>query len=185
MRHDILRLFIALDLPSAIQASLCNMACEIKGVRPVPRDQLHLTLKFIGDVEKKALISLKEALMPVRSPAFHLNLLGVGYFPPRGTPRIVWAGISPQRELLMLQSSIEQTLGNLGYAKEERPFSPHITLARLKLFHNDSLKSFLARHRDFRAEPCLIESFNLYSSNLTNTGAIHNLEAAFPLERFA
>lgn len=185
MRNDILRLFIALDLPSAFQTGLHDMACEIKGARPVPREQMHLTLKFIGDVEKQAIISLKEALTTIRIPEFHLKLLGVGYFPLRGTPRIVWAGISPRRDLIMLQSGIEQTLGNLGYTKEERPFSPHITIARLKTFQNDSLKSFLARHKDFQTEPCQIVSFKLYSSRLTESGAIHSLEAAFPLEKCA
>jgi RNA 2',3'-cyclic 3'-phosphodiesterase len=183
MRNDILRLFIALDLPSTVQTILYDMACEIKGGRPVPRDQLHLTLKFIGDIEKQALISLKEALMSVRSPEFYLNLIGVGIFPPRGTPRIVWAGISQQRELVMLQSAIESTLASLGYAKEERPFSPHITLVRLKTLHNDSVKSFLVSNKNFRAEPCLVPSFKLYSSRLTDAGAIHRLEAAFPLEK--
>ena len=185
MRNDIQRLFIALDLPTAVQTSLYHMACEIRGARPVPREQMHLTLKFIGDVEKQAVISLKEALTTIQIPELNLNLLGIGHFPPRGNPRIVWAGISPKNELLMLHSAIEQTLGNLGYTKEERPFSPHITIARLKTFQNDSLKSFLARHKDFQTEPCQIVSFKLYSSRLTESGAIHSLEAAFPLEKCA
>ena len=183
MRNDIQRLFIALDLPTAVQTSLYHMACEIRGARPVPREQMHLTLKFIGDVEKQAVISLKEALTTIQIPEFNLNLLGIGHFPPRGNPRIVWAGISPKSELLMLHSAIEQTLGKLGYVKEKRPFSPHITLARLKTFHNDSVTSFLARYKDFRAESSLIESFKLYSSRLTEAGAIHRLESAFPLEK--
>ena len=178
-----IRLFIAIDLPPAIRSLVHDLARDIPGTHPVPLNQLHLTLKFIGDVGNKAILSLTEALATVENPAFSLAFQGVGCFPPRGTPRIVWAGIAPQPELEQLHSLIDQTLEQQGFARETRQFSPHVTLARLKTPAREPLRLFLARHGSFGTEPFQIQDFRLYSSRLTSAGAIHNLEAVYELRK--
>lgn len=176
-----LRLFVAIDIPPAIRSCLHNMGRDIPGARPVPRDQLHLTLKFIGDVETNILPSLTKVLATVQTSSFHLALRGVGHFPPRGNPRIVWAGIAPQPDLDLLHSHIDQTLEKLGIARDTQPFSPHVTIARLKNPDPESYRRFLARHSDFRTEPFEIKRFSLYRSKLTAARAIHTLEALYEL----
>lgn len=178
-----IRLFIAIDLPPAICARLHEMARELPGARPVPENQLHLTLIFLGDIEQDRVAPLTEALATVTSPAFTLAMQGVGHFPPRGTPRVVWAGITPQPDLGQLHARIELALEQLGYAREARPFSPHITLARLKTTRPESFRQFLAKHGSFATEPFRIAGFSLYSSRLTSAGAIHKAEALFELEK--
>jgi RNA 2',3'-cyclic 3'-phosphodiesterase len=177
-----MRLFIAIDIPSALRSGLHDMGREIQGARPVPADQLHLTLRFIGDVETQALFPLKEGLGTLAISPFSLELQGVGRFPLRGAPRVVWAGVNSQQELTLLHSRIEDILEQLGYAKETRPFAPHLTLARMKTAATDSLRQFLARYTTYHSAPFPVEHVNLYSSKLTPAGAIHRLEAAYPLE---
>lgn len=176
-----IRLFVAIDLPAAIRSCLCGMARDLPGARPVPEEQLHLTLKFLGDVEQERLSPLTKALATIAAPSFSLAMRGVGYFPPRGTPRVVWAGIAPQPGLDQLQARIEQALEQLGFAREARPFSPHITLARLKTARPEALRQFLARHGSYATEPFAINGFSLYSSRLTSAGAIHKVEAFYKL----
>ncbi len=178
-----IRLFVAIDMPLAIRSLLHEMARELQGVRPVPRDQLHLTLKFIGDVEEDRLPSLTKALAAVESPHFPLVLRGVGYFPPRGMPRIVWAGITPRVELSLLHSRVNGILAGVGVAGDSRSFVPHITLARLKSPNHHAVRHFLEKYQNFETDSFLIGNFQLYSSRLTSGGAIHSLEALYALEQ--
>ncbi len=178
-----IRLFVAIDIPPAIRSLLHGMARQLQGARPVTQDQLHLTLKFIGDVEADRLPSLTKALATVQSPPFPLALRGVGHFPPRGMPRIVWAGITPRPELNLLHARIDEILATTGVARETRPFSPHATLARLKIADPQTIRHFLAKYQTFETEPFQIESFQLYSSRLTSAGAIHRVEIVCGLER--
>jgi len=178
-----IRLFVAIDMPLTIRSLLHGMARELPGVRPVPRDQLHLTLKFIGDVEADRLVSLTKDLAAVESLPFSLALRGVGRFPPRGVPRIVWAGITPRVELSQLHSRLNGILSESGVASDSRSFFPHTTLARLKYPNPQAVRHFLEKYQGFETESFLIENFKLYSSRLTSGGAIHSLEALYELGR--
>ena len=170
------RLFVAIDPPLPLCTLLSEMAGDIRGARPVPLEQLHLTLKFIGDVQEARLPGLKEALKAITHQPFYLTIKGFGRFPHSGNPRIVWAGIVPQPELGRLYFSIEQTLARHDIAREARAFTPHITLARCKTSKPEQIRPFLEKHRSFHSEPFLVEQFNLYRSTLTADGAIHTLE---------
>jgi len=88
-----IRLFIAIDIPENIRREIEGLGRGIANSRPVPAEQLHLTLKFIGEVEGSRLLDIQESLQGIRLPKFPLSLQGVGTFPPRGTPRILWAGV--------------------------------------------------------------------------------------------
>ncbi len=176
-----IRLFTAIDLPADIQDRLYEMGREIKGARSVPRQQLHLTLKFIGEVPKDRLPAIQEALAAVSAAPFSLALQGLGRFPARGPARIVWAGCRAESRLQQLFSALEETLEPLAITREEREYFPHITIARLKIPSPAAVREFLAHHAAFAAEPFAVKCFSLYSSRLSAQGADHQVEGCFPL----
>ena len=176
-----IRLFTAIDIPADIQDRLYDMSREIKGARSVPRQQLHLTLKFIGEVPKDKLQAIQGALAAVSAAPFTLALQGLGRFPARGPARIVWAGCRAESRLLQLFSALEETLEPLAIAREEREYSPHITIARLKIPTPAALREFLTHHATFATEPFEVRCFSLYSSKLSSQGADHKVEGCFRL----
>ncbi|QXE86606.1 RNA 2',3'-cyclic phosphodiesterase [Geomonas nitrogeniifigens] len=173
------RLFIAIELPEDIKLSLSAFCDEVPGLRWVPPDQIHLTLRFLGDVLPQTSASLKQNLSAVNFAAFPLTLRGVGHFPPHGHPRVLWVGVEESRPLLTLQQQIESAVVNAGVLPEERGFSPHITLARIKENASAAVARFEAGHRDLSFPPFNVEEFILFSSVLTPKGAIHRLEETY------
>ena len=176
------RLFIAVDLPDTIKENLEAMFFGIPGARWVPPDQIHLTVRFIGDVEGAVFHDIINSLEEVTSRPFPLQLKGMGHFPPRGAPRVIWVGIEKNEPLLLLRKKIDGALLKIGVEPENRKFSPHITLARLKNSPLHKIGNFLAGNNMFSQEPFQVEDFRLYSSVLTPKGAIHKVERIYPLE---
>lgn len=176
-----IRLFIAIDIPENIRREILGMGRSIPNARPVPEDQLHLTLKFIGEVENSRLLDICDALKSINHPQFPLSLRGVGTFPPRGTPRVLWAGVAPAKNSVALRNSIERTLGNIGIPRGKKKYTPHITLARLRNSPVRQLQQFLAANAFLQSAEFIVENFILYSSRLTSKGAIHTVEATYPL----
>ena len=177
-----MRLFVAIDFPDAIKDQVSALKAEIPTARWVNRDQMHLTLFFIGDTER--IQDVKEALAAVKAAPFNLTLSGVGRFPPgdRKPPRVLWVGINPQPALNDLQARVTKALTAIDFKAEDRPFSPHLTLARLKIERPSSeAAQFLAAHQSFQTEPISISAFTLYSSVLASDGARYNHEAVYPL----
>lgn len=176
-----IRLFIAIDLPDTILPFIAGMGGSIPGSRPVPEDQLHLTLKFIGDTDTALLPDIKEALLAVEFPSFSFQLNGVGHFPPRGMPRVLWAGIRPSTETVALRNKIEKALADIGIEREQRKFSPHLTLCRLKNSPLKRVARFLSDNALFDTPEFQITEFKLYSSVLTQKGAVHTAQEIFQL----
>jgi RNA 2',3'-cyclic 3'-phosphodiesterase len=176
------RLFIAVDFPDEISDSLANMCFGIPGAKWVPKDQMHLTLRFIGDADDAMLSDITEILQDVNNSHFSLTLKGVGYFPPRRKPNVLWVGIEPSQQLAELRDSVEELMEELGLAGEERKYHAHVTMARLRLEAPlDKITGFLSAHALFKAEAIPVTEFHLYSSVLTGDGAVHTKEASFPL----
>ena len=175
------RLFIAIDLPEAIRESLRHMTSPLARVRPVPVEQLHLTLKFIGEIDGTLALDVRDALPAVALAPFTMQLKGCGVFPPRGNPRVLWLGVHPLTEVTLLSKRIESTLVRIQAPKEKRKFSPHITLARLPGNPVRFLPEFLAANNLFCSPAFTVDSFTLYSSKLTPKGAIHTPLARYPL----
>ncbi|MBU5611897.1 RNA 2',3'-cyclic phosphodiesterase [Geomonas azotofigens] len=173
------RLFIAIDLPDDIKAALSSLSAEIPGIRWVPPDQIHLTLLFLGDVLPQTGAVLKKNLAAVKFAPFELTLRGVGHFPPHGHPRVLWVGLDESRPLLTLQREIESAVTGAGIVSEERGFSPHITLARIKENASAAVARFEAAHRALSFPPFAAEEFILFSSVLTPKGAIHRKEESY------
>jgi len=179
------RLFIAIDLPEEVKAPLTSFPPELPIAHWVHPEQLHLTLRFIGEVGEQTCKAIKVALAKVSFPSFALALRGVGHFPPRKHPRVLWVGMEPCDVLLTLQQDIELALLDAGIAPDERPFSPHITLARLKDTSPAEVSGFEMRHRELACPPIAVKEFILYSSILKHEGAIHQKEAIYPCRETA
>jgi len=174
------RLFTAIDLPAAIQDRLHQLGRQVHGGRAVPANQLHLTLTFIGEVEDRLLQPIQQALATIAAPPFAIVIEGIGCFPPRGPARIVWAGVQAPPLLHRLHALIETNLAPCGIAGEQRSYSPHITIARIRT-PAASVRSFVANHPAFMTEEIPVKEFVLYSSRLTPQGAIHTVERRYPL----
>lgn len=176
-----IRLFVAYDMPDDVRMLICGMGATIPGARAVPAEQLHLTLKFIGDVEGSMLADIRRALAQISTPPLIISLRGVGHFPPRGNPRVLWCGISPEMETIQLRNSIEKSLADIGIPRERRKFSPHVTLARLRNSPLKRVTQFLAGNSMFETPSFRVDTFRLYSSSLSHGGAVHTVQAEFPM----
>jgi 2'-5' RNA ligase len=136
-----IRLFIAIDLPERVKDVLTETAVRLsknvpdRAVRWVNRAQMHLTLRFLGDTAVAQLPALQDQLTQLTAhyPAFQLRLDGLGAFPNRQRPRVVWVGLAGELAGLQpMQAELEERVVGLGWQREERPFSPHVTLGRVK-----------------------------------------------------
>jgi 2'-5' RNA ligase len=174
------RLFLAIDIPAPVKAALGKLAPELPVARWIATDQIHLTLRFVGEVDEERAKAIKRSLFGVAFAEFALSMRGVGHFPPAGRPRVLWVGTEPCNPLLRLQQAIELALMDAGIPADERGFSPHLTLARLKETPPAAVHKFELRHADVCFPPFQVGEFILYSSVLGRQGALHNKEAVYP-----
>lgn len=176
-----MRLFVAIDLPEEVKKGVAGLCGDLPGARWVPMEQFHLTLRFIGEVDEGTFQAIRVALAGVKGAPFHLALKGIGHFPPGRHPRVLWVGAEAGAPLLELQKEVELALVGAGIPPEERKFSPHITLARLKETPAEKVIALEEQQRGFATPSFPVGEFYLYSSTLTRAGAIHKREAAYPL----
>ncbi|TWJ16581.1 RNA 2',3'-cyclic phosphodiesterase [Geobacter argillaceus] len=176
------RLFVAIDLPDEVKRELAKLRREeIQGARWVPVEQLHLTLRFIGEVDDATFEAIRQALGAVRGGQFPLAVQLVGHFPPRKSPHVLWVGADAGESLADLQGQVEDAVQTAGLAPEHRPFSPHITIARLRETPPHVVAELEKRHQAFACAPFEVPSFHLYESTLTGKGAIHTVVRSYPL----
>ena len=189
MKEDKLRLFIAIELPSNIIDGLRNVQEELKDksnksswAKP---ENIHLTLKFLGDTETGKIDSMVNILEGIagRSFSFEISVKGVGTFPAAGNPRVIWVGIEENKDMLQLYNNIEEGLAALGFEKERRDFKPHLTLGRIK-FLNDraGLKRRLEKVAGLNLGRVAVAGFALFKSTLTPEGAIHTRLKEYTLQ---
>jgi 2'-5' RNA ligase len=177
------RLFVALTLPAAIRQTLAATACPVPGITWTRPEQLHLTLRFLGDVPAPQIEAMSERLAAIRVSEFVLPLEGLGTFPPHSQPRVVWLGVgSGHPRLFQLRQRLDDALLAGGVQFDVRTFHPHVTLGRCPSAA-PGLAAWLHQHRDFTAPPFRVEAFDLYASELRPTGAIHTLKQRFPLAK--
>jgi 2'-5' RNA ligase len=175
------RLFVAIDLPEETRKAIDRLREPLSGARWVPTDQLHLTLRFLGEVDEATLGTVQAGLGMVQAERFTLQVRGVGHFPPRRPPRVLWVGLDGGAPLLDLQRQVEAVVQAAGLPAEERPFSPHITLARFREAPAAPVLSFEERQRAFACPPFTVNDFHLYESTLTGSGAIHRVVESYRL----
>ena len=177
------RLFVAVGLPEAVRTGLADLPRRVSGARWVPTEQIHLTLRFIGDVGDALFADVKTILGEIESPPFSLGLRHGGAFPPRGQPRILWVGVDRCEPLMALQRQIEDALVSLDFPRERRAYHPHATLARLKNARPGQVQTHIEAIDALASPEVAVDRFALFSSVLSPKGATHQLEAAFPLGR--
>jgi RNA 2',3'-cyclic 3'-phosphodiesterase len=172
-----LRLFVGIDLPPQHKLQLSLMASGLPGAKWVDAGNYHVTLRFIGEVDEGEAADIDSALAQIRAPRFDVTLATVGHF----GLRMLWVGIERNPALQHLHEKIESVLNRLGYAPEERRYTPHVTLARLKGTTEGKLQTYLSEHALFRAAAFPVERFSLIASYLTKSGAIYEDQADYAL----
>lgn len=188
-----IRVFIAVDLPPAIQESVEKQTAHLRHtlgddlIRWVPAQNMHLTLKFIGNIAASHLDFLKQMLtQSVNSQRqFDLQVGGIGSFPNLKRPRVLWVGIHAPADLTSLQKNVEAGAVRLGYEKEERAFSPHLTLGRVRQNVSAAdlqrIRSALENTQIGRIGTATIEAVHLYKSDLHADGSIYTKLLSVPL----
>jgi RNA 2',3'-cyclic 3'-phosphodiesterase len=175
-----MRLFIAIELPDDLKAALGRLRVDVPGARWVPPEQIHLTLAFLGEVEEAAVEPLNMGLARIHVPEFRLCFSGTGSFPDRRRPRVLWVGVEPHPLLKRLAAMVHEVVLACGIPQEERPFSPHITLARLKFPAPGQSDSFFDRPEIQKLPSFTVREFILFQSRLTQQGAVHSPLRSFP-----
>ena len=176
-----MRLFVALALPDLVADGLVLLQGGVPGARWSTREQLHLTLRFIGEVDGRDAQGIDDALATIRSPRFTLELKGVGEFGGKN-PRALWAGVRDAAPVEHLQRKVESAVQRVGVSPEERKFSPHVTLARLRGSPRDRVITFLSAHALYASGPFEVPGFILYSSVTTPNGSLYRAERSYRLE---
>ena len=180
-----IRLFVGLELPEPVRAELAGLCGGIPGARWILPENLHITLRFIGEVDEPLAEAIHENLERVEAPAFPLRLSGVGSFGKNHRASTVWAGVAPEPGLEHLHKKVESACVRAGCAPEGRKFTPHVTLARLKESQPIRLCQFEESHNLLSLGPFPVEAFTLFSSHLGADGAHYLAEARYALTPLA
>ncbi|GAA0539815.1 2'-5' RNA ligase [Rhizomicrobium palustre] len=175
-----MRLFVALPIPDEVASTLWPLQGGVPGARWQKREQLHLTLRFIGEVDGHEMGLIDDALAGIMAPGFTLQLKATGSFG-GNTPRDLWAGVAPNEKLSHLQKKIESACQRIGLESDGRRFTPHVTLARLKHAPFGAVGSWLTQYGLYASPEFEADSFCLYSSKLTTDGSIYRIEKEYPL----
>ncbi len=177
-----IRLFVALDLPEPVCDRLAALGGGVPNARWVPAENMHLTLRFIGEVENGLAQDIDTALAKLHASGFDIELDGVGFFGKPSAARALWAGVRRSEPLLRLQAKVETALWDAGVPVEERKFAPHVTLARMRRAPAGRVRDFVADHAAFLSGPIRVDRFTLYSSFRGTAGPIYRAEADYPLD---
>ena len=172
-----LRLFVGIELPPELKLSLSLMASGLPGAKWVDAGNYHLTLRFIGEIDEGQAEDVDAALSHIRAPRFDVTLATVGHF----GLRQLWVGVECNDALQRLHDKIESAVSRLGFSPEERRYTPHVSLARLKGPSEARLQEYLSAHALYRGKPFRADRFSLIASYLTKSGAIYEDQADYPL----
>ena len=177
------RLFIGLQPPAAIRIALRAVMADVPAARWQHDDQLHLTLRYIGEVDARVADDVALAVGRVQAPVAHVALAGVGRFDRDGRTDTLWVGLRPTEPLAALHKKVDRALVAIGLPPEGRAFVPHITLARLPRSQGagPAIDAFLARHAALSSEPFAMPHLILYESHLGTGGSAYDIVARWPL----
>lgn len=174
-----MRCFLALDIPSPVRNYLARLTRESlhKGqIRWVGAEHMHVTLVFAGDIPRETVAALRDAMFAVAAQPMTLALHGLGHFPPRGEPRVIWAGLSGDtEELIRLQQELVERCAEAEVPPDKRPFTPHVTLGRVKSpFGAYAIPDELQEvGKTIRDKPFECARLTLFESELSPQGAIY------------
>jgi len=173
------RLFVAIRPPENIRDLLIDAMDDSPDFRWQDDEQLHLTLRFIGEVDRPVADDVASALGRIQSEAFELRVAGMGRFEQRSSGAL-WAG-EPKTAVAALAAKVERVCQQIGLEPERRAFFPHITLARWKGRRSREVADFLERHRALRSDPFQVTQFTLFESRLSRHGAHYEAAATYTL----
>src|SRR4029077_5333278 len=180
-----MRLFVALEIPSEVRENLTDLIKTLRAISPQTRwvrtENLHVTLKFIGEIPEVKLAVIREALAGVRRvQGVMLEFRGLGFFPDEKRPRVFWAGIAASTNLRALADDIEKATESVGISRERRPFSPHLTLARFESQRiSDKLRSAIQENAAREFGSLRRSRFHLMESKLKSSGAEYTTVESF------
>ena len=185
---NLVRTFISIDLPESIknridglQKTLQKIEAQVSWTKP---SNIHLTLKFLGNVEASRIESISEAVGVAAREIrpFEIEISGSGCFPSPRKPRVLWVGFSNVPEpLKQLHSNIEQELARVGFPPETRSFSPHLTIGRIRMPHNSARVAETLISQGFEAEGFTAREVNVMRSELRPTGSIYTAQRVIQL----
>ena len=181
-----MRLFVAIEIPDDIRSALALFLKELRGFAPLAKwvraENLHVTLKFLGETAPARVAAIDNTLRSIRSEQpVTLEFRGLGFFPTEKRPRVIWAGMEASRNLKVLAEDIDQKLHQLGFPLEDRPFTPHLTLARFNPAGlPPKLGSIVPEHSSRSFGSFTVREFRLIESKLKPTGAEYTTLQSFP-----
>jgi len=183
-----MRSFIAIDLPIDIKSSIDRVIQKVsgisRGIRWVPVENIHLTLKFLGDVKDDLVLEIAKrlALVGKHHPPFNISVRGAGAFPNLRSPNVLWVGVDPSPQLDDLFAEIDATLSEAGFEKEGRKFSPHLTIGRVRDRRDiDPVIRELATYKDVFFGTIEVREILLMKSVLKPSGAEYSRAAVIAL----
>jgi RNA 2',3'-cyclic 3'-phosphodiesterase len=179
------RLFVALEIPSTVRQNLATLLNSFRAITKeahrVRAENLHVTLKFLGEVDEAKVDAVRNALGVIRSDkAVALEFRGLGFFPNEKHPRVFWAGMEASPNLKTLAGDIEGGMEKLGIPREKREFSPHLTLARFERPRlPEALRKLIADNQQREFGSLRTNEFHLIHSRLKPTGAEYTTLVTF------
>lgn len=174
------RLFTGLEIPADVAQTLSFLRGGLPGARWIDPENYHLTLRFIGDIERGLADEVASMLGRIGREPFEIRLEGLSSFGGR-KPRAVVASVAPTPALLDLQAEHERLLQRVGLDPEGRKYTPHVTLARLRETSSQQVADYLSARGSYRSLPFRVERFVLFSSRASTGGGPYVVEEAFPL----
>ncbi|HDZ49980.1 MAG TPA: RNA 2',3'-cyclic phosphodiesterase [Candidatus Aerophobetes bacterium] len=186
-----MRIFIAVELPESVRERLGQLQGKLKGtenrIRWVDPSLIHLTMKFLGEVEEK---NLEKVIQIARNAAgrfsvFKMKIGRMGVFPSFSSPRVIWVGIEEGKDKLeTLAAELEEKLGQEGFSRSSRKWTSHLTLARVKVLKaREGLKALLLQYcKEVEGIEVKVESLSVIKSELTPQGAIYSILERIPLQ---
>ena len=185
--RETIRVFIALDISEAARSALSGTVDHLRtaiprGVRWVDPQGIHLTLKFLGNINPVLTDGILESLCRIgeESYKFSLSLAGLGVFPNQREPRVLWAGLEGEMEpLAVLHEKVETAMADQGFTRERRDFNPHLTIGRVRdrlaLSERQKIGTTLLSHSMAPTEPWMADTMHLFRTTFTPQGSIHDV----------
>ena len=175
------RLFTALKIPTSIATQLNFLQSGLAGARWIDPSDFHITLRFYGDMDNAQAKDLTQSLSQITCKPFTPELSTLGTFG-SDKPRMLWAGVTANKQLSTLHQAHETLAQRLGFKAEGRKFTPHVTLARFKSSRAPQLGHYLAEHNDFPPLTFEVTDFCLYSAKDSTGGGPYLIEAQYPFQ---
>ncbi len=151
------------------------------GVRKQPAEQMHITLRFLGETSAAKTEVIKTKLAAGRVSAFTVRVEGAGAFPEKGRPKIIWAGVEKTKLLMRLQQRIEEVCVSSGFAPEKRAFTPHVTIGKVKKARTKKVRKWINQHKKLNVAEFYTDRFVLYESRPKGGGVVHEAVEEYEL----